>query len=107
MEIDMPNSIDAPLPIQVSASSAQAAITAGLRILITLVTGFGLLLHLVAKGDLQGVYAFFATNDGYALIAGVIAAITFGSSLYLTVLKHRKLVVVADAAPNSVAKVTS
>lgn len=103
----MPNSIDTPLPIQVSASSAQAGILAGLRVLITLVTGLGFLLHLVAKGDLPGIYAFFAANDGLAFLAAVIAVFTFGSSVYLTIQKHRKLVVVADAAPNAIAQVNS
>lgn len=103
----MPNSIDVPLPIQVSASSAQSAVMAALRVLITLLTGFGALAGLMKKADLEGIYAFFQGEQGFAFISAGIAVVTFGTSLWITIRKHRKLVVVAEAAPNSVAKVTS
>lgn len=95
------------LPIQVNASSVQSAVSAALRVLTILIAGATTIVHLVLKGDLAGLTAFIAANDGLVFIAAAITAITFVTSIVLTIQKHRKLVVTAAVAPNSVAQVNS
>ena len=82
------------LPIRVRASSIPATAAAAARLILQWAVAFALGKGWIAADDVQGIVAL-----GAALIAMVWGVEKTRS-------RHRKLVTAAEAAPNSVAKVT-
>lgn len=81
-------------PILVSDSTAPAAILTAVRYVITAVGGY-----LVSRGAI--------TADTLQMILGVVGAVAPNLiGVFLSIRNKRKLITAAEAAPNSVAKVT-
>ncbi len=76
----------------VRESSIPGQIAAISRILTILIAGFGVLMKLLSAKDMAGVWVWMQTTDGAGFIAAVVAAGTFGASLYKTYVKHTRTV---------------
>ncbi len=84
-----------PEPILVSDQTAAGAILTALRYLITALGGF-----FVSRGAIS--------DDTLQMILGIVGAVAPNLiGVFLSIRNKRKLITAAEAAPNSVAKVTS
>jgi hypothetical protein len=80
-------------------------LTAAGRYLVVIVTIVPALLALFKARDIAGIINFLRGNEGAALLAAVIGFGTLAYGLFKTFRRGKQVVVAADAAPNSVAKV--
>jgi hypothetical protein len=96
------------MPIVVSEKAGIIdLLTAAGRYAVVIFTIFPALLALFKARDIAGVISFLQGNQGAALLAAVIGLGTLAYGLIKTRRRGAQLVTAAEAAPNSVAKVTS
>jgi hypothetical protein len=94
-------------PIVVSEhAGAIDTLTAAGRYIVVIFTVFPALIALLKTKDFAGLIEFLRGNQGAALGAAAVGLGTLAYGLIKTRKRGAQLVVAADAAPNSVAKVT-
>lgn len=94
-------------PIEVNLSSLPTVLASIGRILVILIGGFGTLMSLLSAKDVAGLWVWFQSADGAGFIAALTAGGTLAASIWKTIQRHRKLVVVATKVDDSVAKVVA
>lgn len=97
---------DLTTPIEVRANTGIIdLLTAAGRYLVVIASTIPLLMTVLGTKDIVSIIAFFQGEDGAKLLAAVIGLGTFAYGLYKTRKRGAQAVVLADAAPNAVAKV--
>ena len=89
-------------PIVVTPSTIPVMLAATGRIMAILVAGVAVLVKLLSAKDLMGAWLWMQSTEGAAFLATVGLATSWGSSLYLTWKKHKKMIVFAANADDSV-----
>lgn len=97
---------DTTPPIEVNPSSIPAQLASAARIAAILIPGFATLIAFLSAKDMAGAWSWLHATDGAAFVAALGTAVALALSLYKTYASHQQKVVIAEAAPNSVAKVT-
>lgn len=95
---------DVPLPIVINDTSVATLLelvpVIG-RYVVVVVGALGAIFGFAKTRDLAGLIQFFRGADAAAAGAAVMALAGIGTALYKVYVKRRKLIVAADAAPNS------
>jgi hypothetical protein len=92
-------------PIIVSATAIRDAAYAALRVLSVLIGGFVALVGFIGHRDLNGLIAWVRSDDFLSVAGALVTAGSFGWGVWKTYRTKRRLVLVADAAPNHIAQV--
>jgi hypothetical protein len=94
-------------PIVVSASTIPAMLAAAGRVLTVLIAGSLAVMKFLSAKDVMGFWVWVQSSDGIAFGSALATAIAFGFSMQRTYVKHNKMIVLADAAPNEIGQVKS
>jgi hypothetical protein len=87
----------------VRESSIPGQLAAIARILTILIAGFGALMKFLSAKDVAGAWVWMQTTDGAGFIAAIVAAGTFGASLYKTYVKHARTVALVKQVDDTTA----